>query len=312
MFYIYCITNNLNGKNYIGQRKCPENKLPETDRYMGSGLILLNAYKKYGKENFSKIILAIAETKENINVLEKVFIALYREMGKAEYNIADGGDGGNLGEEVNKKLRGENNHFYGRHHSEETKDKNRKCHLGKFPSESTRKRMSESQKGRKHGEEIKRKMSLAHKGKFHKPMSEETKRKIALSCKGKVAWNKGLKYDENLKQKMRGRVAWNKGKHLSEETKKKLSESHKGNKIWLGKTHSEETKNKISLANKGKMAWNKGKYGFVMLEETKKKLSESCKGIYWWNNGIIQVKSKICPEGFVRGKIKRIQMVEVL
>lgn len=189
MYYIYCITNKINNKTYIGQRKCPENKLPEIDRYMGSGLLLLNAYKKYGKENFSKIILAIAETKENINVLEKVFIALYREMGNAEYNIADGGDGGNLGEEVNKKLRGENNHFYGKHHSEETKDKNRKCHLGKFPSESTRKRMSESQKGRKHGEETKRKMSLAHKG--HE-LSEETKRKISEICKGRHWFNNGL------------------------------------------------------------------------------------------------------------------------
>lgn len=31
MFYIYETKNNLNGKNYIGQRKCPENKTPETD-----------------------------------------------------------------------------------------------------------------------------------------------------------------------------------------------------------------------------------------------------------------------------------------
>lgn len=54
MFYIYEITNNLNGKTYIGQRKCPENKLPETDKYMGSGVYLRNAKKKYGIQNFSK------------------------------------------------------------------------------------------------------------------------------------------------------------------------------------------------------------------------------------------------------------------
>ena len=91
MFYIYCITNNLNGKTYIGQRKCPENKLPETDKYMGSGVYLRNAKKKYGIENFSKKIIAICETQENADILEKVFIALYREMGKAEYNMASGG-----------------------------------------------------------------------------------------------------------------------------------------------------------------------------------------------------------------------------
>ena len=54
MFYIYCITNNINGKNYIGQRKCPANKTPETDKYMGSGCKLKFAKEKYGLENFSK------------------------------------------------------------------------------------------------------------------------------------------------------------------------------------------------------------------------------------------------------------------
>lgn len=28
MFYIYRITNNINGKTYVGQRKCPKNKTP--------------------------------------------------------------------------------------------------------------------------------------------------------------------------------------------------------------------------------------------------------------------------------------------
>ena len=48
MHYIYEITNNINGKTYIGQRKCPKNKLPETDiKYMGSGVYIKNAMKKY-------------------------------------------------------------------------------------------------------------------------------------------------------------------------------------------------------------------------------------------------------------------------
>lgn len=48
-----------------------------------------------------------------------------------------------------------------------------------------------------------------------------------------------------------------------QECRTKLSESLKGNKIWLGKKHKEETKIKISLGNKGK---------FVSAE-TRKKLS---------------------------------------
>src|SRR5574344_247572 len=56
--YIYKITNLINGKNYIGQRICPENKIPETDtKYMGSGIKIKNAEKKYGLDNFEKTIL---------------------------------------------------------------------------------------------------------------------------------------------------------------------------------------------------------------------------------------------------------------
>lgn len=91
MYYIYLITNKVNNKTYVGQRKCPANKFPEQDvSYMGSGVYLKNAQEKYGIENFSKEILAVAETQENIDILERVFIALYRQAGKAEYNIANG------------------------------------------------------------------------------------------------------------------------------------------------------------------------------------------------------------------------------
>ena len=79
MYYIYLITNKVNDKTYIGQRKCPANKFPEQDiKYMGSGYRLQFAQEKYGIENFSKEILAVAETQENIDILERVFIALYR------------------------------------------------------------------------------------------------------------------------------------------------------------------------------------------------------------------------------------------
>lgn len=49
---IYCITNKINNKTYIGQRKSPKNKFPEQDiSYMGSGKIILQAFQRYGKEN---------------------------------------------------------------------------------------------------------------------------------------------------------------------------------------------------------------------------------------------------------------------
>ena len=60
--YVYEITNLVNGKKYIGKRSC---KCPiEDDKYMGSGIAITNAIKKYGKENFKKDVLKICSTED--------------------------------------------------------------------------------------------------------------------------------------------------------------------------------------------------------------------------------------------------------
>ena len=164
-YSIYCITNKINNKTYIGQRKCPENKLPETDKYMGSGTYLKNAQRKYGLQNFTKEILAITETEENINLLEEVFIKLYREIGKAEYNIADGGQIRFSGENAIKVYSKISNSHKGHKTSEETKRKMSQSHKGRKISEETKRKLSQSLKGRKISEETKRKISEIHKDK---------------------------------------------------------------------------------------------------------------------------------------------------
>lgn len=217
MYYIYKITNLTNGKTYIGQHKYKE----LNDSYMGSGKLILLAYKKYGIENFRKEILySNIQYKETADDMERFAIAKERVVGKAEYNIADGGNGGDLGEEVNKKL---SELLKGRCFSEEVRRKLSEAHKGqvswnkgKARSEETRKKISEAGKGRHPSEETKKKMSEARKGKH---LSEKAKRKVSEARKGK---------------------------HFSEETKKKMSELKKG------KHHSEKTKKKLSEAIKGK------------------------------------------------------------
>ena len=87
-----------------------------------------------------------------------------------------------------------------------------------------------------------------------------------------------------------------KGKIFTEEHKQKLSESKKGKPTWMkGKHHTEETKKKLVIANKGKK----------MSEEAKQKLSEAFKALLWFNNGIKNVRARECPEGFVKGRLKK-------
>ncbi len=86
---IYKTTNLLNGKYYIGkdQKNNPE--------YLGSGMLLTKAIKKYGKENFKKEILEECVNKEELAKRERYWIERLDARNKTiAYNIGEGGDGG--------------------------------------------------------------------------------------------------------------------------------------------------------------------------------------------------------------------------
>jgi len=99
---IYKITNNVNGKIYVGQ------ELKYNPRYFGSGLVLIAAIKKYGIENFQKEILEnFIEDKEKLNEREIFWIKkLNSRDKKIGYNIASGGQGGDFLSEEQKEKRG--------------------------------------------------------------------------------------------------------------------------------------------------------------------------------------------------------------
>jgi group I intron endonuclease len=84
--YIYETTNMINGNTYIGKK---EGEFDKT--YYGSGMVLKQALKKYGRENFEVNVLSTYNSLDDLNNAEVMFI----ETRNPAYNIAKGGTGGN-------------------------------------------------------------------------------------------------------------------------------------------------------------------------------------------------------------------------
>lgn len=86
---IYKITNQINGKIYIGKDELDRNE------YMGSGVLIKRAIQKYGIEHFLKEIIEECHDRESLANREKFWISFYQTQDPAKgYNITSGGDGG--------------------------------------------------------------------------------------------------------------------------------------------------------------------------------------------------------------------------
>lgn len=91
MYYtIYKITNTENNKIYIGMHKT--NDL--NDSYMGSGLNIKRAIKKYGINNFKKEYVHIFDNEKDMINMEHKIVNSEFINDKKTYNIMEGGKGG--------------------------------------------------------------------------------------------------------------------------------------------------------------------------------------------------------------------------
>lgn len=223
---IYVITDNTNGKQYVGQTiHSAELRFEQHCRPSETNCRLLNrAIMAHGKENFTVSVLEVVDSPEKLDDREIHWISQLNTLTPNGYNLNGGGNGkGVVSEETRKRLSasmkgkftGEKNPFYGKHHTEETKKKmrenrpdlsgaNNPNYARKF-SEEHRRRISESKSGENHPC-------------YGKHLSEETRAKISAA-------NKGRRLSEESIRKM---AETKRGQKLSEEHRKKLSEVRKG------------------------------------------------------------------------------------
>ncbi len=128
--FIYLIENNINSKKYVGFHSTDNLE----DGYMGGGIALKKAYKKYKKKNFTKSILEFCEL-ENWQEREQFWIQKI-DTYKNGYNMTLGGEGTpgiNFSDESIAKMKktrierglakGKSNGMFGNNHFAESKRK---------------------------------------------------------------------------------------------------------------------------------------------------------------------------------------------
>lgn len=205
--YIYLTTNLVNGKRYIGQKK---SDVFLHEKYLGSGLLLKNSIKKYGKENFKVELIEECESEEQLNDREIYWISYYNACDSDDfYNIHCGGSGGDTlkgmtneqreahRQNVSKNhadMRGKNNPNYGNKMSEESKRR-----IGIANS----KHLSERNRSRhfKHSEETKQKLRehhLQNRDKFSKTQIGRVKMKNLELNKVVSVYPEQVEYYESL------------------------------------------------------------------------------------------------------------------
>lgn len=139
--FVYCVTNLLNGKKYIGQTIRPVRARWSAHK-RDTRYPIGRAIAKYGKENFRFEILETVDSREELDEREIYWIREFNTIRPTGYNLTEGGKGVVPSEETREKFRkcnaGENNPAYGK----PSKTKGKQIH-----STEHKQRVSESNTG---------------------------------------------------------------------------------------------------------------------------------------------------------------------
>lgn len=299
---IYCITNKINGKKYIGQsvdiyrRWAQEKKMKRLNEH------LLRSMQKYGVDNFDFQILQECSP-EDLNALEVKYVELYKTtLPQFGYNKTTGGDS-----EFHRTFRPM---------SQEQKDKISKANKGRKPSKEEIEHLKQANIDR--SKSMKPVFCYETNQVYESCANAARTLGLSVDCVRRCASNKQVstkdqyhfcyandkdtfvpdlrnvkeRTKESLKKVDRSNYV------VSEETRKKLRECQLGRKkspeeieklrkANIGKTLSEETKQKIKdHARHGSITEEHKK---AISEASKKRVRERgiCKKVYCIETGIV-------------------------
>lgn len=189
-YFVYKTTNLINEIIYVGQHTQATSGF---DGYLGSGILIKRAIKKYGRENFVRETLEYC-TSANFDEREICWIAeLSATNSLIGYNLTAGGGGVRKGykhseefkQNMSKRVKGHNHPLYGTQRSDETKRKISDGNKGKILSEEAKIKIRDVQFHR--SEETKRKMNMNRKGMTGLKHSDKTKKMWSIKRKGQLS-----------------------------------------------------------------------------------------------------------------------------
>jgi group I intron endonuclease len=221
---IYKAVFRRDGRMYVGQTKDFEKRFG-THKYKNS--LFARYLRKYGVGAFVWNVLKSCSSQKEANFWERYYIQRFNTFNKSKgFNLTAGGVGGDTfsgrPEEQKRKwragqsqaMKGTNNPFYGRHHSEETIEKIRKALKGRkcLPfSEEHKRKLSKASKGNqgalgyKHSEEAKKIMSRQKVGDKNPAKRQDVRLKMSRNhadVSGKK--NPNYKHGKCIGEKRRG------------------------------------------------------------------------------------------------------------
>lgn len=146
---IYLITNNLNGKQYVGQTNHTLEKRIRGHRWKssaqgGKNMPIAMAIQKYGWENFTAEVICECSSQEEMNEKEMYYAKKLNTFSPNGYNLSAGGAFGLMTAEVRKRIAKANT---GKKRTPEQCKRISEAHIGLPISDELRKKRSINRKG---------------------------------------------------------------------------------------------------------------------------------------------------------------------